>query len=100
MPFLLTFAFNSMNRALRLTAFCISLLQSIAQAQSPRLLPFQGRLTDSTGAAIPDGPKLIQFQIFGESTGGTPQWAGEVHRATVNAGLVNVILGSKNSLPF
>jgi len=28
-----------------------------------------------------------------------PLWAGEVHRASINGGLINVMLGSKNPLP-
>ncbi len=65
---------------------------------APRLLPFQGRLTDSSGAAVADGVKLVQFKIFDVPVGGSPVWAGELHRTTVNGGLVNVLLGSKT--PF
>lgn len=76
------------------------LLASVAAAQTvPRLLPFQARLTDVTGQPLPDGARVVQFQIFGEPTGSTPLWAGEVHRVTLNGGLVNVMLGSKNPLP-
>ncbi len=75
------------------------LLIQEAQAQAPRLIPFQGRLTDSSGKPLPDGARLIQFQIYGEPAGGSPLWAGEVHRTTVNGGVVNVVLGSKNPLP-
>ncbi|HNQ87901.1 MAG TPA: tail fiber protein [Verrucomicrobiota bacterium] len=66
---------------------------------APRLLPFQARLTDPTGQPLADGARVVQFQIFGEPTGATPLWAGEVHRVTLNGGLVNVLLGSKNPLP-
>ncbi|HNQ87902.1 MAG TPA: tail fiber protein [Verrucomicrobiota bacterium] len=65
----------------------------------PRLLPFQARLTDATGQPLADGARVVQFQIFGEPTGAAPLWAGEVHRASINGGLVNVMLGSKNPLP-
>ena len=68
-------------------------------AQGPRLLPFQGRLTDAQGNGVPDGARLIQFQIYGDPVGGNALWAGEAHRTTVNGGLVNVMLGSKNPLP-
>lgn len=71
----------------------------LGQQQTLPLIPFQGRLTDSKGLAVPDGMKIIQFQIYGEPTGGQALWAGEVHRTTVNGGLVNVILGSRNPLP-
>ncbi len=67
--------------------------------QAQRLLPFQGRLTDANSKPIPDGSKLVQFQIYSDSVGGSSLWAGELHRVTINGGLVNVMLGSKNPLP-
>ena len=64
--------------------------------QAQRLLPFQGRLADSAGKSISDGVRLIQFRIFDAPTAGNSVWPpGEVHRTTVNAGLINVVLGSK-----
>lgn len=78
---------------------CALVLVHGANAQAPRVIPFQWRLTDGSGKPIPDGARLIQFQIYGEPAGGSPLWAGEVHRTTVNGGLVSVILGSKNPLP-
>src|SRR6267142_1174650 len=64
----------------------------------PKLIPFQGRLTDQNGFAVSNGVRLVQFKIYDVPTGGSPVWAGEVHRTTVDAGLVNVMLGSKT--PF
>lgn len=87
-----------MNRVI-LPLVCALACVVTSYAQAPRLIPFQGRLTDPQGHPIPDGARLIQFQIYGEQTGGSPLWAGEVHRTTVNGGLVNVVLGSKNPLP-
>src|SRR5436189_1640213 len=72
---------------------------NFAQAQTaPKLLPFQGRLTDQNGLAVSNGVKLVQFKIYDVPTGGSPVWAGELHRTTVNGGLVNVMLGSKTPL--
>ena len=70
-----------------------------AQSPATKLLPFQGRLTDASGKPISDGVRLIQFQIYSEPSGGSVLWAGELHRTTINGGLVNVVLGSKNPLP-
>ena len=63
-----------------------------------KLLPFQGRLTDATGATIPDGAKVVEFKMYDAPTGGNVKWAGEVHKLSVNGGLVNTMLGSKASL--
>ena len=62
-----------------------------------KLLPFQGYLTSADGKSI-DGARLLQFRIYDAPVGGKAVWAGEVQRLSVNAGMVNTILGSKNSL--
>lgn len=66
--------------------------------QPPRLLPFQGHLTAPDGKPVADGAKLIQFRIYDQPAAGGVAWVGEVHRTTVNGGLINLILGSKASL--
>jgi microcystin-dependent protein len=65
---------------------------------APKLLPFQGRLTNQNGVVVSNGVKVVQFKIYSVPTGGSPVWAGEVHRTTVNGGLVNVMLGAKTPL--
>ena len=83
--------------ALLALALCASRSPILAQT-APRLLPFQARLADAAGRSFPDGPRAIRFQIFAEMLGGSPLWAGEVHRTTINGGLVNVQLGTKAPL--
>src|SRR5688572_20428473 len=80
-----------------LLVFLSSLACALAQT-APKLLPFQGRLTDQNGLAVSNGVRLVQFKIFDVPSGASPVWAGELHRTTVNGGLVNVLLGSKT--PF
>ena len=65
---------------------------------TPKLLPFQGHLTKADGSVLADGSKVVQFKIYDAPVSGTAVWAGEVHKLSVNAGLVNTILGSKTSL--
>src|SRR6266850_6098378 len=83
-----------------LVAFSLGFLFSFRAfpQTAPKLLPYQGRLTDQNGGAVSNGVRLVQFKIYDVPTGGSPVWAGELHRATVNGGLVNVLLGSKT--PF
>lgn len=71
---------------------------ALTAGPAPRLLPFQGVLTDTAGKPVADGTKLIQFRIYDAPVAGQTVWAGEVHRTTVNAGLVNVLLGSRTRL--
>src|SRR5262245_60009724 len=72
----------------------------MAAQPTPKLLPFQARLTDASGQPVPDGARVVRFQLFSEAAGGTPlhSWSGEVHRTTVNGGLINVVLGTRASL--
>src|SRR5262245_24920515 len=87
-----------MSRILAILSFLATSLALSAASEAPKLIPFQGRLTDQNGAAISNGVRVVQFKIFDVPTGGSPVWAGEVHRTTVNGGLVNVMLGSKTPL--
>jgi len=58
----------------------------------PRLINYQGKLTDPTGVAI-DGTANIVFRIYNAGTGGSLLWT-ETHSLTpVNNGLFDVILG-------
>ncbi len=80
-----------------LSAAWLPVLISTAEA-GPRLLPFQGRLTDANGVPVADGAKVVQFKIYDAPTGGTAVWNGEVQKLTVNGGLVSTLLGSKADL--
>jgi len=72
---------------------------AITPAQADRLLPFQGHLTDSSGVMVADGVKVVQFKIYDAPVSGNAVWAGEVHKLSVNRGLVNTILGTKAAFP-
>src|ERR1039458_2476230 len=65
---------------------------------APKLIPFQGRLPDQTGLTVSNGVRLVQFKIYDVPTGGSPVWAGELHRTTVNGGLVNVTFVPKATM--
>src|SRR5437773_809485 len=84
---------RNLTTPILLFSACLTMAQ-----QAPKLLPFQGRLTDQNGAAVNNGVRLVQFKIFDVPTGGSPVWAGELHRTIVNGGLVNVVSGTKT--PF
>jgi len=63
-----------------------------------RVLPFQGRLTTADGSPLADGARVVQFKIYDAPVGGRAVWNGEVQNLSVNAGLVNTLLGTKASL--
>lgn len=87
-----------MKLSLLVVLFVFSTTSSLWSAQSGRLLPFQGRITGSSGETSADGVRTVQFKMYDAPVGGRAVWAGEVQRLTVNQGLISTVLGSKASL--
>ena len=75
--------------------FCITCSSKAA----PKLLPFQGHLTSASGQQVADGTKVVQFKIYDTPVSGAAVWAGEVHKLSINGGLVNSLLGTKTTFP-
>ncbi len=71
---------------------------SFVAKSETKLLPFQGRLTDSSGEIISDGPLVVQFKMYDEQIAGRAVWEGEEQRLSVYNGLVSTVLGMKSSL--
>ena len=69
----------------------------LSSEAATKLLPFQGVLSDSNGDVISDA-RIVQFRLYDAPVGGEAVWAGEVHRLSVNEGLVNAVLGTKVTL--
>lgn len=64
---------------------------------------YQGKLTDSSGVAVPDGAYHMTFRLYTVPTGGTAIWEEDRStdlgdRATVQNGLFSVLLGSSTPL--
>lgn len=71
--------------------------QSIVQAEVPKLLNFQGRLTDAAGGIV-SGTKNIAFKIYAAENGGNELWS-ETQNVTLDSnGLYNVLLGEQTTL--
>ncbi len=70
-------------------------------AQIPKLISYQGLLTDNNGAVLADGNYNVTVKIFDAQTGGSELWS-ENHSINVNNGLFQVALGSNTALnlPF
>ncbi len=66
---------------------------------APKLLPFQGHLTNAEGEVVDGEAKIVQFKIYDAPVSGNAIWAGEVHKLSVNQGLVNTLLGTKTAFP-
>ena len=70
-------------------------------AQIPKLISYQGILTDNNGQVLTDGNYTITVKIFDALTGGNELWS-EDHSITLFSGLFNIALGSNTDLdlPF
>lgn len=76
----------------------ILLFSSIALAQVPQVINYQGMLTDAGGTAL-NGSFTIEFKIYDAATAGNVLWT-ETQTVTVNAGLFDVLLGSVTPIPY
>jgi len=59
----------------------------------PRMLSYQGRLTDTLGNPVPNGNYQLTFRLYAVPSGGTAFWTENQNVATMN-GLFSVLLGA------
>ncbi len=68
-----------------------------SSAQIPRVISYQGILTDTTGNPKPDGPYMITFRLYDSSASDSEIWL-EQKTLQVKRGLFSTILGDQD--PF
>lgn len=84
-----------MTKALLLA---VSLTPALALAQTvPGVMSYQGRLLDSSGAAVTGTPS-VTFSIYAAGEGGTALWT-ETRTLTLTYGFYAVQLGSQTAFP-
>lgn len=91
-----------MQRAiLRTTVLAIALMvmASLAVAEVPQLINYQGRLTDEHGDPVPDFTYGITFTIYDAATDGNTLWTSGQQLVPVTNGLFHYQLGSVVQLP-
>ena len=59
----------------------------------PRMLSYQGKLTDINGVPVPDSTWSLAFRLYTVSSGGSPFW-NETQPVKTTGGLFSVLLGS------
>jgi hypothetical protein len=64
----------------------------------PRLIQFQGRITDSAGLPIDSAGLSVRFRIYAKATGGPPLYSEQLV-LDVTDGLVNTLIGSTTPIP-
>ncbi len=78
---------------MRKAIVCVLFFSLVLFCNVPRLISYQGRLTDGTGSPL-TGAHNITFRLYTVETGGTPVWQ-EMHSETLSSdGLYDVMLGS------
>ena len=86
---------------IRLALFYISIilvfLTIISLAEIPKLINYQGMLTDDMGNPL-NGNYNLTFKIYSQSSGGTALWTETQNNVSVENGLFNVILGGTNPI--
>ncbi len=69
-------------------------------ADVPRLIEYQGRLTDASGVPVADGDYLIRFSIYdGPGAGANQLWTSSFQQLTAQNGFISYMLGSNEALP-
>ena len=76
-----------------------SILSTSAFAAVPKNINYQGRLTDATGASVPDGLQSIRFRIYNVETGGVSLWDSNTRPINTVDGLFTYNLGSAVAFP-
>ncbi|MEO0075850.1 MAG: hypothetical protein ABIK31_07105, partial [candidate division WOR-3 bacterium] len=59
---------------------------------TPKLLNYQGKLTNLAGNPLPDSTYSITFRLFNSQSGGSAFWT-ETQNVQTNGGIFNVLLG-------
>ncbi|HEX2896858.1 MAG TPA: hypothetical protein VHP63_02270, partial [candidate division Zixibacteria bacterium] len=89
-----------MRHAYGLIVFTIMAAASfLSVADVPKLITYQGWLTDTAGSPVADGNYSIRFQIYDASSGGNVKWNSGARPVSVTDGLFTHILGDSIPLP-
>ena len=77
----------------------LMLISSIALADVPPMINYQGKLLQPSGAPVADGTYQMTFSIYNVATGGTALWTETNPSVQVKGGLFAALLGSVINLP-
>ena len=69
-------------------------------ADIPKIISYQGKVTDSGGTPIPDGSYQMSFRIMDAATGGTEVWSSGVHPVVISGGIFDILLGETPHPPI
>lgn len=92
---------SSNSRMVGVLLLAVSVIAGAAQAGVPRIMSFQGKLTDSDGHYL-QGDQDLTFRIYDRDTGGVVLWSEQHVDTPVTRGVFAVPLGVNEplDLPF
>jgi hypothetical protein len=76
----------------------LMLCAAVSYGQVPRVLSYQGVLTDSDGRLLPDGEYRLTVRLYDRVDASDPVYVEE-HRTAAVRGVVNLLIGSIQPLP-
>lgn len=71
-----------------------------SSADIPKIITYQGKITNDGGVMVPDGSYTMSFVIFDAETGGDVLWSSGGVLAAVSDGIFNVLLGESGQPPL
>jgi hypothetical protein len=87
------------SRKMTMLAVAVLLTLSVSvQAAGPRLINYQGILTNDLGQPL-EGPFDLTFRIYADESGGTALWIETHTTVAVDRGVFNVVLGGTAAFP-
>jgi len=81
-----------------LVIIMLTFLAGSINADVPRIINYQGRLTDSVGETVADGSYQVRFKIYGSEFDNDSLWGSGPQTVHVKNGLFNYLLGSNNPI--
>jgi hypothetical protein len=81
-----------------LAIFAAFMAGSLARAEVPALINYQGRLVDAAGAPLP-GAHTVVFRIYDAVVGGVALWTETQPVTADSAGVISAILGGTDPFP-
>ena len=90
---------TSLTSMVMIIAVPILILSTVAGADVPREISYQGRLADSDGNPVSDDTYFINFKIYGSESGDDSLWWSGFQPVSTSEGLFTYILGSTVLFP-
>ena len=86
-----------MKRIFLLLSIILIPAVQLTWGQIPPTISYQGILTDTDGAAVPDSAYSLTFNLYNAANGGSCLWS-ETQAVPVEQGIFNVVLGTVRPL--